>query len=186
MIDHTEKIFGCTIVYAKDLTLSECIEIGKEYRESVVSDSGLARRLGAKIVIGEPEQLNDLERAMNERTLPISVQEWLADGERGLSSDALCKKFFGLPKSAGDEHPHDPADLRRCVLFLEKTKTHDRIKEAAEISPAWKALVDVWPTLLATLNNEMQKPDRVASETYKIMQRALQDSARTISREKER
>lgn len=83
--------------------------------------------------------------------------QWLREGARGQSSETLCKLFFGLPRSAGSEHPHDPADLRRCVAFLEATETGSRIGEAAALSPQWAALCARWDEIAGLLGREMRE-----------------------------
>ena len=49
-----------------------------------------------------------------------SMTMWLAVGERGLSSEAIALTALGLePTGFRASWPHDPADLRRCLLLLE-------------------------------------------------------------------
>lgn len=84
----------------------------------------------------------------------------------------MCKAIFGLPDSAGTDHPRTPDDLRRCVLFLDATAARDRIEKVAAISPEWAALVGVWDTLTSSLEEEMAAGP-VASKTYALIQSLL-------------
>ncbi len=78
--------------------------------------------------------------------------EWLANGERGCSSEAIFTKITGI-NACSDFHgvtdiPHDPADFRRCHLLLEKCpelKLH--LHKMRYVSLDWKALVDNWEEL---------------------------------------
>ena len=83
---------------------------------------------------------------------------WLESGERGQSSEALCRLFFDAPaqsiSSSPASHPRDPSDLRRCVLFLEATGTAGRIVEAGLLSPEWGRLVGNWEHLAGLLESE--------------------------------
>ena len=105
---------------------------------------------------------------------PLAAR-WLASGERGSSSEALCKLFFGVPKEAGHSHPCDPSDLARCVAFLEATNTEGRIQEACALSPQWASLASRWDELLAHLSREW--PTGSAPDCYQAM-RALTDPPR--------
>ena len=43
------------------------------------------------------ERINDAEMA-KKQNLPVSLIDWLVNGDRGLSSDAMCQAMFGIPK----------------------------------------------------------------------------------------
>ena len=71
---------------------------------------------------------------------------WLFLGEAGASSEAMCAVALGveLPRW---HHPHDAADLRRCLKFLEQTGRHDVLPKMATKSPYWSALMSHWHEL---------------------------------------
>ncbi len=83
--------------------------------------------------------------------------EWLANGKRGCSSNAIFTKLTGV--NACSEYsgildiPYDPADFRRCHLLLEKCpelKIH--LHKMKSVSSDWKALVNHWDELTDMLD----------------------------------
>jgi len=82
------------------------------YSKRAVMAFDITGLLGATLVIGEPENIEkltevglppteprrkDAQAVKNQGLLP-SIVDWLFRGERGLSSDAMCAAFYGLPK----------------------------------------------------------------------------------------
>lgn len=106
--------------------------------------------------------------------------QWLASGERGLSSNQMVEHLTGMPavgKSWGRYRPHypiDPDDLRRCRLLLEQVPLLAlRLPQMATCSAVWAALVDHWDELCQTMDAECPKwRDRGGSapRTFKRMQ----------------
>lgn len=106
--------------------------------------------------------------------------EWLACGERGLSSEAIFTHTTGM--EARDvyyrnrfEHPLDPDDLRRCVRLLEAVpECRDHFNRMAECSQSWAELVKVWGKLVESLDAEApgwRDGERGnAPKTYDMMQ----------------
>ena len=179
-----KTIGGCRIVYGPiPARAFGMLTHGFSPKAQIAPD--IADRIGATLVVGEPDAIENLRK----QNLPVSekrqseyrramslgfedVAIWLRDGERGSSSNALCSHFFGIPTDAGRDHPHDPGDLRRCLNFLDATKTHDRIKEMANVSLEWAALVSIWPDLVQTMKKETQAGIS-AQGTYALMRSAL-------------
>jgi hypothetical protein len=82
--------------------------------------------------------------------IPQSVLSWVGSGERGTSSETIVAALWGLPLTGrwGWSHPHDPADLRRCLLLLrDSPETFARFQEMRQVSPEWRSLVDRWNEL---------------------------------------
>ena len=51
----------------------------------------------------------------------MSITMWLALGERGISSEAIALTALGVHPIGHDASwPHDPGDLRRCLLLLKE------------------------------------------------------------------
>ena len=77
--------------------------------------------------------------------------QWLANGERGLSSETIATKLSGIncmgpfdSKKFGWS-PSDPDDFRRCLLLLEQVpEFKERLHEMKEVSELWGKLVDNW------------------------------------------
>ena len=116
--------------------------------------------------------------------LPLSMfTTWLARGERGISSEAIVEQLTGEKVGSGlhrgDDHPYDPADLRRCMLLLDQHDLAKLVFPGAMVnrSPSWAALDAIWDELVVLLREEMERPDGKAPRTYARMQEVL-DAAR--------
>ena len=179
-----QNISGCRIVFGS-VPISEFTMLMHGFSKKALMDIGLANRIGAAFVIGEPEKID----ALRKMDLPVSQQRlqeyqdaitsgagdgenhcvavWLRDGDRGKSSNAMCKRFFGVPQSAGNDHPHDPDDLSRCIAFLDHTQSHGRIYLMRDVSLQWSALVDAWTEIVDAYACE--KANAKFSKTYKLM-----------------
>jgi len=84
--------------------------------------------------------------------------QWLANGERGVSSNTIFTHMTGIEATNGWGHdvPHDPADLRRCRLLLERCPEFmPQFREhMGKASPKWAALVARWDELCAVMDEE--------------------------------
>ncbi|WP_321935392.1 hypothetical protein [Paraburkholderia sp. J8-2] len=179
-------IGGCRIVYG-GVPISDVEMLAQGFSDKAVMSMDLCDLLGATFVIGEPDAIAALRSQDN---LPIAakrraeaseasnlglheeVSNWLLKGERGASSNAICKAMFGLPSTAAPRHPRDPDELRRCLLFLDAARTHDRIEVMREVSPEWARLVARWGEI-TTLFNEECAAGPLAPRTYALMQEIL-------------
>ena len=112
-----------------------------------------------------------------------TIAEWLAVGERGLSSEAVALTALGQrPTGLRASWPHDPADLRRCLLLMEEVpETREKgLPVLAKRCPKWAALVKVWDRLSEALRSEIGEslPARgSAPKTYALMREALDSAA---------
>jgi hypothetical protein len=103
--------------------------------------------------------------------------QWLANGERGLSSETIFETLTGMHCkdhrwSGFNDYPHDPDDLRRCVLLLERVPEFiPRLREMRAVSPTWARLVDAWDELTALLKAEA--PSGTAPKCYARMQEVI-------------
>ncbi len=117
--------------------------------------------------------------------VPNGLMEWLANGRRGISSNAIVTHLTGINSMAGWgsswNHPHDPADLWRCRKLLEQVPSlKDRLPEMSTLSPQWAALVSKWDQLCLTMDKEAPNwGDGTGSApiTYAMM-RALIDGSK--------
>ena len=116
--------------------------------------------------------------------IPQSIVNWLAAGERGLSSESIVEYLYGLPTLEGHwrrsapHHPLDPADLRRCLLLLaESPETAAQFPRMREATPEWERLVDAWDGLerqfLAEIGDLRGTAHWSAPLTYAAMERVL-------------
>ena len=107
----------------------------------------------------------------------MSITNWLINGERGVSSNAIAEAAFGNRTETRLCHPLDPADLRRCLLLLRECPEARRgIQKLAELYPQWERLEANWERLERYLISEIgaELPARGrAPKTYELMQSLL-------------
>ena len=109
------------------------------------------------------------------RELEEQVLDWFTNGEQGISSRALATVVLDKPVSKRDGQfsnwPHDPDDLRRCLLFLYACPAaREHLHKAKALGGAWPALIDAWDELEALLNSEVPGLGRgMARRTYDRM-----------------
>lgn len=176
-----KNVAGCRLVYGP-IPVSELAMLTHGMSKRAQADFDMASRIGATMVIGEPKALE----ALRQLNLPVSearrreaqaardaglpaVAAWLLEGRRGASSNAMCRRFFGIPGGAGIDHPHDPSDLRRCIDFLDATGSHDKLPRMADVSEPWSRLVGAWDLLRDSLHSEHAS----APNTYALMKSVL-------------
>jgi hypothetical protein len=119
--------------------------------------------------------------------LPLSVfTNWLAGGERGLSSEGIVSHLTGQrigstrwPSAAWSYHPLDPDDFRRCQLLVEQVPLARLMFPAMRTaSPVWERLVDAWDEIHEAIEAEV--PDYVHTRShaparlgYQVMKRVI-------------
>jgi len=111
------------------------------------------------------------------------VVKWLLNGEPGLSSKAMARAVTGnVSDSVWGRHPHpvDPADFRRCMLFLDAVPgARGKTELFMAMSPEWAALMGEWGNIEGLLISEIGSKWRdrdqrgSAPKTYKLMQDVL-------------
>ena len=118
---------------------------------------------------------NDTEQ----RDLERAVLDWTYTAKTGLSSEAIAYTAVkGTPHNLFN-HPHDPDDLRRCLLLIERIPaTAKALPTLAEASPFWDAIAGAWDTLSASLREEwsadLSNPEwQHAAKTYEAMRALL-------------
>ena len=78
------------------------------------------------------------------------ILNWLANGETGISSEAMAFKMAGVNQKAwcGGTHPSDGDDFKRCMkLVNEVPEIRTRLEEMCSVSKCWKALIDNWESV---------------------------------------
>ncbi|MET8648485.1 hypothetical protein [Nocardia aurea] len=84
---------------------------------------------------------------------PMQIEQfarWLANGERGLSSEAIVTQLTGVGfhYSRGWDHPHDAGDWRRCERLLRDVPEAREHLHLMKAHPTWEPLVDAWDELV--------------------------------------
>ncbi len=161
-----------------------------------VMDQDVARMAGATMAAGAPAALAILrqrlkagalqEQQQQHPNLSLAAAQWLATGERGMSSEAMFQHLTGVPCTRGRDwlpgrvtHPRDPADLRRCRLLLEQVPelASDLVK-LRSLSDAWRGLVDSWAEICNAMDWETPdwrnpKGGSRAPMTYQLIKKAI-------------
>jgi hypothetical protein len=170
--------------------VEELAQLAQMCGKSAVIGTDEARMAGAALVVGDPVSLAKLRVSLSTHAMQqekaahpgasLAAVQWLATGERGLSSEALFTRLSGLNAVRGDSdkaaYPRDPSDLRRCRLMLEAVPELDwNLPHARDLSPVWARLIDGWDELELTMDEETpnwRDPKRYASapRTYALMQ----------------
>jgi hypothetical protein len=172
--------------------MMDMVGLMKRAPKKAVMNIGLADRIGATLVFGLKEDLERLPvselpispkrladaAAANAAGLPGAVQDWLTEGDRGMSSNAMCKAIWsGVPEGAENHHPRDVDDLSRCIAMVDATQPGNRIQQAATISPEWAEIMVVWDDLYATFKRESAERTGASRksfvETAELLQTAL-------------
>jgi hypothetical protein len=85
-----------------------------------------------------------LSAAQNE--MQEKITRWICHGETGMSSMAMAAAVVSAPGRS--DHPSDPDDLHRCLLFLNAVpEARQHMEKVGALSKQWRALVDIWPAL---------------------------------------
>jgi hypothetical protein len=193
-----EQRAGCTLV-SGNMPLSHLIALtraGEQEAKDAVLSTDLANLADVQFAWGPPDAVDALIRELRDQRIrqaerhPIpglspQAQAWLAAGEKGISSCVLFRRLSGVtPKQISDTetgHPHDPDDLRRCLLLLDAVPEFQaRLPEMANVSPYWAALVPHWDRLTALFESECPRanwenppPGAKAPQTYRAMREIL-------------
>lgn len=127
-------------------------------------------------LLAERDQLAAaLEAAREDVSIARRALLWLAGGDSGMSSEAICYHMLGM-KSDG-RFPLDPSDLGRCLRLLELfPEWKPRMGEMARYSAQWAALVERWDELAEMMADEVGidwSKGKRAPRTYAAMKDAL-------------
>lgn len=191
MTYEVKVIQNCRLIFG-EVPLSDMAGLLRSFGKNAIMDINLAKRVGALMVIGAPEDIQALW-AMN---LPPSaanqaehdnlmkqgfprVAHWLLHGERGLSSEAMCKALYGVPACARQDHPRDGDDFRRCVLFLDQTESRsdpNLWKQLRALSAEWAALVAHWAEIETLLKDDLAKNGHRCSQAIRALLQEAQAS----------
>lgn len=102
-----------------------------------------------------------------------NINEWLANGERGISSEAIVSHLTGINVGSRhwfSNHPSDPDDLRRCALLIKSApEIRAELHRMGEVSEVWKKLVAEWDELVALMWTEAATKNKRAPECYERM-----------------
>lgn len=109
-----------------------------------------------------------------ERILAENAKHHADRVARESKAAVIIEKFFSGAVSALDtiSHPTNPHELWRCInLFVVHPEYKERIAELANLSPAWRLLVQYWQPLEKMCREEW--PNYDAPYTAEKMKRML-------------
>lgn len=152
---------GVTLVRGS-VPVPQLVSLMSQAGESAVLSAHLARLAEATFAWGLLEDVASLEATLTAEILAANpgltpLRRWIAVGQRGQSSDAIAAHLTGdVYAREPRAHPHDVGDLQRCVQLLDEVpELAERFREMATVSPVWARLVEAWPSLVATLREEL-------------------------------
>jgi len=105
--------------------------------------------------------------------------EWLANGRRGVSSNAIASRLSGIncsgEKDGFGNHPSDPADFLRCEKLLDAVpEFRNRLMEMADESPVWDALCCRWYEIKAVIERDLEETNGQRSPNgYALMKEVI-------------
>lgn len=116
----------------------------------------------------------------------LAVVSWLANGDCGLSSEAMAYYLgFGIKKKEdGAFHPRDPGDFNRCLGLLRAAPAlRKKLHKMAKLSKQWKRLVMAWAVIEASLEAEVGQDwskhrGLSAPQTYGLIEQVLGGKSR--------
>lgn len=114
--------------------------------------------------------------------LTNSMISWLANGDRGVSSNTIFSHLTGVNALVfGGCHPLDPDDLWRCRELLKRCpELKAELPRMATKSKEWAALVPEWDNLCAMMDEEAPnwpKFGSSAKRTYLRMQELFEQAS---------
>lgn len=192
----TQEIFGNVVLGFGQQDMDWFGKAAKVCGKKAIPCPDTARMAGANLAAGTPEALAALRQrltagalqAQQEATpgLSMAAAQWLASGERGLSSEFMFQHLTGIQTLRdhwADEprHPSDPADLRRCRLLLEQVpELQAKLPLMAKASRPWAALIASWEQICATMDEEtpqwrVPRCGQRASKTYDLIKQATEN-----------
>lgn len=189
-----EQHGGCVLIFG-EVPINSLQALMKLAPENSVIDTNLASMVEANIAFGPAIEMNNLRKKFADGSLKREAAkpenqgmsdaalQWLATGERGLSSEAMFTFLHAQDPSIFKDkdfpHPYDPGDLRRCMLMLEQVpELKPKIKMMSYASNSWAALVNVWEVLEEMMDDEApiwREPHcgGRAPKTYEFMKNVL-------------
>lgn len=185
---------GIVILVYGEVDVDKFGKLTKLAGKDAVLDFQLARKTGAMTVFG-PKELTDRLSADLAQSETVSARllgkhqgavsqaaaNWLVNGERGSSSNAIIGHILGITDDDDDDnkdaHPWDVDDMRRCRLLLEQVpELVPRMPMMRTVSKTWAGLVDSWGEICAVMDvesPEWRNKKGSAPGAYLMMRRVI-------------
>ena len=102
-----------------------------------------------------------------------NINNWLAHGERGASSETIVGHLTGIHIAKHPYHPCDPSDFYRCYKLVEACPEIKAELDCLKgLSPVWQKIIENWDTLVAlliTTEEQEKKTGDNDGKMYKFM-----------------
>jgi hypothetical protein len=192
-------IIGTVVLGFGPQSMDWISKVSKVCGSDAVIDPGVARMAGAHLAGGTPAALDALHKRLEAGALQAeraanpwaseAATRWLANGERGMSSEAMFCHLTGIKctrrspsRDARTAHPYDPADLRRCRLLLEQVpELQGLLPKMAKLSGPWARLIRDWDVICSTMDAELPNwrtpHGESAPKTYALIKAAITEPA---------
>jgi hypothetical protein len=180
---------NCILIFG-DVPLSAMTVLTKLAPRNAVVDPIVASMAGANFAFGLRADLDLLKSLLAPSAVARTKQrfpnlqpelvEWLAIGERGMSSEAMFQHLTGARicnERDAKAHPYDTSDVARCRLLLAQCPMLlERFHLMRDLSPEWSRLVDAWPAICTAMDREspLWREDKgSAPKAYELIQAAI-------------
>lgn len=134
-------------------------ELDEEAVEEVPNDQALIAKMSRELDLAHARIAELEQQAEPLPGYPMAIAEfddWLRNGHRGLSSEAMVYALTGnvtlpgKPVHVGHSCPGDAGDFRRCENLLRAVpEARNHLERVAALGPQWAALVEHWDELAA-------------------------------------
>jgi len=108
----------------------------------------------------------------------MKLNEWIVNGDVGISSKTIWSVLQGVKKTRGDK-PYDPDDFSRCYKLVKECNiSQEDLNKVAENLPYWKPYIDNWGKLtkMYELNEKNNWIDYNKVGMYEFMQELRKES----------
>ncbi len=146
----------------------------------------LAVKYGSARTANRPEEVamkyfNIVTYQQPDDTPNLSMEfiQWLANGERGGSSNQIASVLSGVDCCPGgfDGHPYDIDGFRRCEELLKAVpELKTRLHEMSNVSTVWKSFVDNWDDISEMRKNKDPRTYDKIRRVIDAPQKAKKDS----------
>ena len=98
-----------------------------------------------------------------------NINRWLAEGERGSSSETIVGHLTGIHIAKHPCHPCDPSDFYRCYKLVEACpEIKAELQYVKNISPAWQKIIENWDTLVSMLLDAEEQEKKTGNNDGKL------------------
>lgn len=158
---------GVTLIFG-GIPIHAFVALTQGLSSKSVADPDVARMAKASFAFGLPGALSALKSRLADSCLLEVVQarpdlpsggaEWLACGNRGVSSNTMFGILTGTDVLDGwpSCHPKDAADFWRCRKLLDAVPAlAPLLSRMTPVSPQWAALVRSWGDICVAMDLEL-------------------------------